>query len=149
MSAFSPSAVVLHRAGSTASAVLLVGSEFEITLPYLDGSGTPRSLTGWALGAKAELQTGEYGSDGELRALHGEATLLPVAPPVFVSPADPSMFTLSIRKDLLPVAQRNVAADAEALPTVLAYVRFVAPEPEILTDQIRVALGFRRGYGSL
>ena len=149
MSAFSNSEVVIHQTGRSASGVVLVGSQFRVPLQYADNQGQPTELTGYTLDVKAEVQTGEFTGDGLLRVLQGAPTAITNPPAVSLNSADPTQFILTIAHDLLPQSMRAIAVDAELLPTVLIYVRITAPSPSQLIDQVRLALGFRRGYGSL
>lgn len=149
MSAFSNSDVVLHTTGRSASGVVLVGSQFRVPLQYADAQGNPIELTGYTLDVKAETMMGEFTSDGMLSVLQGTPAAITNPPAAVLNPADPSQFILTFAADLLPQAMRAVAVDAELLPCVLVYVRLTAPSPSQVIDQIRVCMGYRRGYGSL
>ena len=149
MSQFSPSQVVLHTTGNSASGVVLVGSAFRIPLDYVNQEGEPQSLTGWTLEAKAELYQGEFNREGKLSALQGSPSPLASTPTVVVSDTDTSQFIVTVPEDLLPEAQRDIAVDAEILPTIAIWIRLAAPQPSAVRDQVRIALGYRRGFGSL
>ena len=149
----SAGSVVLHRTGEPAEACVLVGSAFREPLIYLDGNDNPVNIDGWTIEAKGELHEGHWTDDDKL------IEDVPVDSPrvkafaVAIGTdqnATPGLFTIDIEHDALPSeVAKQIPLGADTLPTFYVMVQLSAPRPSILVDQVRVAVGFRRGFGSL
>ena len=150
---FGSGGIKLRGTGSPAEVTALVGSQFELILEYQAADGNPQALTGWSLDAKSEIREGNWSADGELSSLGPvmEGTTV-TAVPIQLSTdqnANPGQFSFQLAADFLPEAiAQGIDIDAEDLPTVCIWVRFVSPDSSQI-EQARVSVGFRRGYGSL
>ena len=147
-----PNAVVLHATGRPANICAMVGSAVLERLIYLDSGGNPQDLSAWTLTTKAEIYRGEWSDDDELVSILPTALAGDTAG-VAATAADqaqaPGGFDLFVPATLPPVAHRNVRIGAVLLPTLTVWVKLTAPASAKVVDQARVAVGWRRGAGSV
>ena len=154
MATFSNTDVILRATGKPASAGILIGSQARLALVYVGANRDPVDISGgWTVEAKAELYYGEFDEDDQLKRLkgdpldNGQTYTIEVAiddnPTVNIG-----VFYVRVKKEDLPVAYRDVHIDSVELPTFAIWVKFTAPGDSVI-DQARVAVGFRRGFGSL
>ena len=140
----------LRDSGRPANIVAQVGSAFKVVLVYSGPDGDATNLQGWSLDAKAELYRGLWDADDNLTKLYGR----PIGDAVELTAeamedqtANPGVFLLSVDSALLPAGHRQPSVGVDVLPTFATWIRFSGPGGVV--DQARVAIGFRRGIGSL
>lgn len=154
MAQFSSTNVKLRQTGQAASATFLIGSRADLAAVYVDSQGDPVNIDGWGVKAEAELYTGEWTNEDDLSNLEGDpldggAKFTLDARQDNDQDVNPGVFYVTVGPDTLPEARRNVHVDSTELPTLATWVTFSEGEPDGIIDQARVAIGFRRGSGSI
>jgi len=155
MATFGSGGVKLRDTGQPAEGTALVGSAFALPLIFkvpVNGVDTPVDLTTWTVEAKAELRHSAWTADDELETLGKVMDGTSVIDVPITKDADqgnnPGLFYINIAADVVPADARNIAIDETDLPTLTTWIR-IANSGDPRVEQARVAIGFRRGYGSL
>ena len=155
MATFGSGGVKLRDTGQPAEGTALVGSVFALPLVFkvpVNGVETAVDLTTWTVEAKAELRHSEWTADDELRTLGDVIDGTSVITVPVTKDADqtnnPGLFYINIAGDVVPMSARDIAIDETDLPTLAIWIR-IANSGDPRVEQARVAIGFRRGYGSL
>lgn len=142
----------LHRTGTPADICLMVGSAFEEPLIVVDDSTDAAiPLTGWTAVAKGELHKGHWSNDDLLLGaiLVSNPSIAPFPVAIADQALNAGMITIEVAENVLPADDRNIAIGEDTLPTFYVWVRLSAPLPSKRIVQTRLAIGYRRGYGSL